>query len=90
MSTKTYLKTINDFFRDNFVQNVPGNENFTPNVCTLHTEIKDKFIDLALICDKDHREKNFARDLHKRVQNLMRSKNTREMLDVNSLKIQLG
>ena len=95
MSTKTYLKTINVATRDSLVQNMPKNISFLPNACsnTFDTEIKYKCTEFALIAGEDNRENNYTRDLDERVENLMRSNNSREkpncdpnFLDVKSVK----
>ena len=96
MSTKTYFKSINVATRDSFAQKIPKNISFLPNAYsyTFDTERKYKFTELALISGKDNRENNYARDLDERVENLMRSNNTREkpkcsdpnLLDVKSVK----
>ena len=95
MSTKTYFKTINVATRDSLVQNMPKNISFLPNACsnTFDTEIKYKFTEFALIAGEDNRENNYTRDLDERVENLMRSNNSREkpncdpnFLDVKSVK----
>ena len=96
MSTKTYFKSINVATRESLAQNIPQNISFSPNAYsnTSDTETKHKFSVLALIVGKDNGKKTYARDLDHRVENLMRSNNTREkpkcsdphFLDLKSVK----
>ena len=87
MSAEIFLKAINNGLLDCLAKNMSKNVNIIPsNRSTSDTDIEDTFVNVSVIG-------NFAKNLDKRVENLTRRNNSREMpkcdpnvLDVKYLK----